>query len=453
MTPFPDKTALADVAGRTIVADAMHAPVRGQVAYLPDIAITVDAAGYITAVGQDIPADAIRLPQGCLLMPGLVDLHVHAPQFPQLGTALDVPLEDWLQTYTFPLEARYSDEDFAAGTYAALIAHMLACGTTTALHFATVHLPATQILVDTCLAQGQRALVGKVAMDHPDTCPGYYRDADAATAIAQTRALIDYVRNHPANGAELVHPVITPRFIPACTDDCLHGLGQLAAQTNTRIQTHVSESDWEHAHVRQRTGKSDTEALDHFGLLRPHTVLAHANFLSPGDMTLIAERKAGISHCPWSNIYFANAVFPLREALDRGVRVGLGTDISGGPIGTVWEAARMSIAASRLLEGGVDPDIPAEKRGRPDSRIDTATAFHLATRGGAEALGLEVGAFEVGMKFDAIAIDPHAPLGQIAPHASDSPQSLLEKVIYGATKANIAAVWTDGICRSRQHAA
>ncbi|SDW47287.1 amidohydrolase family protein [Roseicitreum antarcticum] len=443
MTPSPSQT----LAGKTIVADAFHAPTRGQVEFLPAAAITLDPDGVIAKVSHDIPDDAIHLPAGHVLLPGLVDLHVHAPQFPQLGSALDVPLEDWLQTYTFPLEARYSDTDFAASVYAALIDHMLRAGTTTALHFATIHLPATRILADICMAKGQRALIGKVAMDHPDTCPDYYRDADADTSVAETRALIDYINHHPDNADRRVLPVITPRFVPACTDACLHGLGALALETGTRVQTHVSESDWEHAHVFDRMGMSDTETLDHFGLLRDHTVLAHANFLSGTDMDLIAARGGGIAHCPWSNIYFANAVFPLRDALARGLRVGLGTDISGGPIGTVWEAARMSVAAARMLESGTDPARAPQERGRDAARIDIATAFHLATRGGAQALGLDVGSFEVGMRFDAIAIDPAAPLGQIVVYGETPPLQLLEKIIYGATKANVARVWSDGIQR------
>lgn len=439
----------SSLTGKALVADAFHAPTCGAVEFLPDIAIFIDADGRIEKVSHDIPADAARLPKGQYLLPGLVDLHVHAPQFPQLGSALDAPLEDWLQIYTFPLEAKYSDTTFAADVYGALIEHMLRCGTTTALHFATIHLPATRILADICIAKGQRALIGKVAMDHPDTCPDYYRDANADTAVSETRALIDYINAHPENANRRVMPVITPRFVPACTDACLHGLGQLAAETGTRIQTHVSESDWEHSHVRNRMGMSDTEALDHFGLLRDHTVLAHANFLSGSDMDLIAARNGGVAHCPWSNIYFANAVFPLREALARGVQVGLGTDISGGPIGTIWEAARMSVAASRMLDSGTDPARAPQDRGRAGARIDIATAFHLATRGGAKALGLDVGTFQPGMRFDAIAIDPAAPAGQIVSHGTPPPLQMLEKIIYGATKANIASVWSDGVQRVR----
>lgn len=433
----------------TLIADLFHAPERGHVTFLPHAAITFDGDGTILEVGDAAagPDDAFRLPKGTYLLPGLVDLHVHAPQYPQLGSALDEPLEDWLQTYTFPLEARYEDEDFAREVYGMLIDHMLRCGTTSAVHFGTVHLPATQALAQICLDKGQRALVGKVAMDHQDTCPEYYRDTSAESAVSGTHSLITYIRNLPGNDTGLVQPIITPRFVPSCTDDCLRGLGQLAAQTGVTVQTHVSESDWEHGFVAERMGMSDAETLDHFGLLREHTLLAHANFLSDQDMSLVRERGGGIAHCPWSNAYFAGAVFPLRAALERGLRAGLGTDISGGPIGTVWEAARMSIAASRMLETGVDPSKPACERGAGPARIDVATAFHLATRGGALAAGLETGAFEPGLKFDAIAVNPAAPLGQIAAHRDDTPDRLLEKMLYGATKANIEQVWTDGIRR------
>lgn len=103
--------------------------------------------------------------------------------------------------------------------------------------------------------------------------------------------------------------------------------------------------------------------------------------LSDDDMDMIQTRGGGIAHCPWSNAYFAGAIFPLKEALNRGLRAGIVTNISGGPIGTVWEAARMSIATSQMLEGGVAPRKPAAERGAGPAPIDVATAFHLATRG------------------------------------------------------------------------
>ena len=119
-------------------------------------------------------------------------------------------------------------------------------------------------------------------------------------------------------GRGLVRPIITPRFTPACTDDLLRGLGELAAATGVPVQTHCSESDWEHGHALERFGTTDTSALDAFGLLRPGTVLAHANHVTDDDAMLIGHRGAGIAHCPLSNAYFANAVLPVRHLVDRG---------------------------------------------------------------------------------------------------------------------------------------
>jgi guanine deaminase len=297
-----------------------------------------------------------------------------------------------------------------------------------------------------CLDHGQRAFVGKVAMDNPDECPDYYRDASTEAGIADTRALIDYVRSHPANRG-LVEPIVTPRFVPSCTDAMLEGLGALARECGCAVTTHCSESDWEHGYVLNRYGISDTEALDGFGLLTRRTVLAHSNLLSPTDMARIAERGSGVAHCPLSNVYFSNAVFPLRAALAKGVRVGLGTDISGGPSASMFDSCRMAIAASRMLEDGVDPALPGDRRGRPDSRIDFRTALHLATAGGADVLDLAAGRFAPGCHFDALLIDPHAGPSNLRRWDDDSDEDFVQKVVFGATRANITEVWTEGKAR------
>ena len=448
---------MTDLRGRWIAGDFFHAPSPGGHEFLADALVRVDGSGVIADVirsGETRHAAArqaarqagilVEVPAGQFLLPGFVDLHIHAPQYPQLGKALAVPLEDWLQRYTFPLEARYADAAFARRQYRLLVADLLAGGTTTALYFATLHEEATRILVDLCIEHGQRALVGKVAMDNPAECPADYRDASAATAIAGTRALLDYVAGHRDNHG-LVHAVATPRFIPSCTDALLEGLGEVVRSCGCHVQTHCSESDWEHGYVQARHGMTDTAALDRFGLVTRRTVLAHANFITADDMELIAARGAAVAHCPLSNAYFANAVFPLRAALEKGVRVGLGTDISGGPSASMIEAQRMAIAASRMLETGVDPALPASARGRPGSRIDFDTAFHLATAGGGAALDLPVGLFATGHHFDAIRIDPTAPGStlRIDPDL-DTPSDRLEKTINTASRANIAAVFVGG---------
>ena len=429
---------------RRYIGTFCHAPSPGVVDCLPDAVVEVDAAGAILRVVRAGEAGHAEAAQGAerlkgFVLPGFCDLHVHAPQWPQLGTALDVPLEVWLQKHTFPLEARYGDLDFARASYSGLVDELLSLGTTTALYFASIHVPATRLLADICLQKGQRALVGKVAMDNPEQCPPFYCES-TDEALSGTAAVIDYINGLPGG---LIKPVVTPRFIPSCTDEALAGLGQLARSCGCHVQTHCSESDWQHGYVRARHGMDDTDSLDRFGLLTRHTVLAHGNFLNDGNLETIRARGAGIAHCPLSNHYFSNAVFPLRRALDKGVRVGLGTDIAGGPSASSFDSMRWTVASSRALEDGVDAAKAPGERGIAGSSVDWKTAFYCATRGGAEALDLPVGAFEPGRRFDAFLVDPDAPGGTV--HLFDeAPEAALQKIVYTASKANIVRVWVDG---------
>jgi guanine deaminase len=361
-----------------------------------------------------------------------------------MGKALDVPLEVWLQKYTFPLEAKYADLEFARNAFESLVDTLLANGTTTTLYFATIHLPATKLLADICLRRGQRALIGRVAMDNPAECPDYYRDASPQAAESDTRAFIDYIRNLPGNADGLIQPVITPRFIPSCTDDTLGRLGALVAETGCHVQTHCSESDWEHAHVLERCGVTDTHALDGLGFLTRRTVLAHGNFIGDDDLALIRERGSAIAHCPLSNIYFSDAVLPLRRVLDAEVHVGLGTDISGGPSPSIFENARQAVNASRMLENGVDTTKPAAARGSPGTRIDSIAAFWLATAGGGEALDLPIGLFKEGYRFDAIVVDVNTPASNLQVYPDDTSADILQKIIYNAGRANVAKAWVGG---------
>jgi guanine deaminase len=433
---------------------AIHAP--DGVETLPQALIAIDAHGTIITVESSVPADDARLrdfrgsgrlislADDQILLPGLVDLHVHAPQFPQLGTALDLPLVEWLQAHTFPLESRYADVTFAEPVYTRLVETLLAHGTTTALYFATIHLPATQRLAELCLALGQRGLVGRVSMDHPGQCPDYYRDASAESAVADTRALIEFIRSMPGNESGLVRPVITPRFVPACTDALLESLGALAGETGCHVQTHCSESDWEHRHVKERCGCTDTAALDGAGLLGRRSVLAHGNFIELADVARIRARRAAVAHCPLSNIYFAGAVFPLQAMLEEGLHIGLGTDIAGGASASLFEAARQAVSSSRLLESGADPALPPERRGVPGSRIDFRTAFRLATAAGGEALDLPIGLFRPGYAFDAILLQSGLPDGSLIFGPEEAGDTILQRIVMGAGRGDIARVWVAG---------
>jgi guanine deaminase len=380
------------------------------------------------------------------LLPGLVDLHIHAPQWPQLGTGLDVPLERWLFDYTFPLEARYANPVFANEVWNHMVPTLLAHGTTTAVYYATIDEAATTSLAATCLSHGQRAFVGRVAMDRPEGTPDWYRDPDAATAVERSRRSIDAIRalaGHEPNA--LVQPILTPRFIPACTDELLAGMGELAAATGARVQTHCSESDWEHGYVLDRFGITDTAALARFGLVNDHSVLAHCDHMTVDDLDHVAHVGAAIAHCPLSNAYFGNAVFPVRRALARGVPVGLGTDIAGGAHPGLLHQSAMAVTASRYLEDGVNPSEPAATRGTADSRIDTVTSFWLATVGGANALGIPAGLLEPGRVFDAFAVtlgQPTSPLREW-PDVDDHARTF-EKIVRLAGPGDITQVWVNG---------
>lgn len=430
----------------TIRATVWQTPTRAALQVLDDVVITV-VAGQITSIvpASDSPvADSVDVVLGTdeVLVPGFIDLHLHAPQWPQLGTGYDLQLSEWLFEYTFPLEARYSDLDFAQSMWDSMVPTLLANGTTTAVYYGSVHTPATTALAQTCIDHGQRAWVGRVAMDHPEGTPEWYRDESADAALAATRESIEQIRRLD-DPRGLVQPIITPRFIPACTDELLESLGALAAETGLLVQTHCSEDDWEHQHVIERTGKRDATALDDFGLMRAATVLAHGGHLNDGDFALIQKRGAGIAHCPLSNIYFGNAVFPAQQALSAGVNVGLGTDVAGGPSSSILANAAQAVHSARMLEEGVDPARGSTERGRSGSRIDAITGFWLATVGGATVLDQPLGLLEVGRRFDAVSIS----LAEIAPaERGYSAERRFEQLVRLAGRREINGVWVDG-CR------
>lgn len=439
----------------------LHTPQLGTLEVLDNALISVDSKGNISRVIQrNAPehphalveaqnsGQLIALDQHHVFIPGLVDLHVHAPQWPQLGKALHRPLQDWLQAHTFPLEARYQDMRYAQQVYPSLVRTLLANGTTTAMYFATIHEQATELLASTCLELGQRAYVGRVAMDDPTQCPDYYRDNSAQSAVDASQRSIKHIRLMAGNDQQLVKPVVTPRFIPSCTNELLEGLGELAQRHSCHVQTHCSESDWEHQFVLDRLQKTDTKALLDFGLLSRHTVLAHSNFITDNDMSLIQEHGAGIAHCPLSNSYFADSVFPLRKALKKSLRVGLGTDIAGGHSASMFSSCQHAIHSSRMLETGVDTKIAPNKRGVPESRINFMEAFYLATAGGAEVLNSPTGSFDIGKKFDALVLKLDHPKNKLNEFSeTENWEDLLSSIVYNTQLVNIDQVWVDGIRR------
>ncbi|KKO54015.1 guanine deaminase [Paenibacillus sp. DMB20] len=385
------------------------------------------------------------LAEGQYFLPGFVDLHVHAPQWAQSGTALDIPLYDWLNTYTFPLESKFSDLDFAKKVYEDVVSTLLANGTTTALYFATVHKEASLLLAEICAHKGQRGLVGKVVMDDPQQNPESYRDKDTTTALKDTEEFILAVQELAKSTKQGVYPVVTPRFIPSCTDEALQGLGELAAKYDAYIQSHCSESDWAHGYVKDRFQKNDAFALNDFGLLRDKSVMAHCNFLDDDDARLFADTGTAIAHCPISNAYFANSVLPVAHFHSIGVEIGLGSDISGGFSPSLFDNIRQAVISSRMLEDGVNASLPAQHRGVPGSRITIDEAFYLATAGGGESLSLPIGRIQENYAWDVQIIDTKCPSAKLLIfNENEDLHDVFQKIMYLVRPEHIREVWVQG---------
>lgn len=355
-------------------------------------------------------------------------------------------LYDWLNTYTFPLEAKFSDLDFAQKVYQDGVSTLLANGTTTALYFATVHKEASLLLAQICAEKGQRGLVGKVVMDNPDQTSEIYRDVNTQTALKDTEEFILAVNDLSRKTKQGVYPVVTPRFIPSCTDDALRGLGELAAKYDTYIQSHCSESDWEHGYVQDRFQKNDAFALHDFGLLREKSVMAHCNFLNDEDADLFRETGTAVCHCPISNAYFANSVIPIAHLHSKGVEIGLGSDISGGFSPSLYDNARQAVISSRMLEDGVNTTLPADERGVPNSRITINEAFYFATAGGGESLSMPIGRLTENYAWDVQIIDTTVATAKLPIYTENEDlNDVFQKIMYLVRPENICEVWVQGV--------
>ena len=382
----------------------------------------------------------VTLSDDQVLLPGFIDLHVHAPQWPNAGLALDRPLYEWLEEYTFPLEAKFKDAKYAHLVYDNLVETLLANGTTTALYFGSVDNTGNLELVKSCLTHHQRGFVGKVVMDNPEQTPSYYRDESATAALNETENFIHEVANLNENQTIPVTPVITPRFLPSCTDDVLAGLGKLASKYDLPIQSHCSESDWENGYALATHGKRDATVLDEFGLLTDKSVMAHGTLLNGEDIQRFKNRGVGIAHCPISNVYFGNAVLPAKKLLSENVKVGMGTDISGGYDPSVYQNIRQAIMSSRLLNDGVDNEITPDLRGKHDAAITAKNAFYMATVGGAKSLNLVTGQIKEGYTADLQIVHAKYPtFGQ------QVPEDTFEKLMYQTTVSEIDHVMTQGV--------
>lgn len=398
----------------------------------------------------------IKLSESQFICPGFIDLHCHAPQYRQAGSATEVPLLEWLRQFTFPNEARCSDVAYAKDLYTKLVCRLLRNGTTTALYFATIHLEATKILADICQEKGQRAYIGKVCADQ--NSPDFYIET-TAESVRNTENFINYVHQMQkgrdiSEKDALIHPVITPRFIPTCSINLLYQLGHLAEKYDVHVQSHIAETADEVAFVHNLYSKigdgRDVAIFRETGLLTKKAVFAHGVYLTDNEVDEMVMSESALVSCPVANFLFSRGVTAIERFRKRGLKIGLGTDIGGGYCSNMLPVVRASVFGSRTV-GFVSLDrsctnLPVFNEPE-DGIIDFKAAFYLATLGGASALNIDsqIGSFEVGKQFDALVIDCNKDSQAFDYWRDDEMDILFEKWVNSGDDRNIIGVWVQGV--------
>ena len=354
--------------------------------------------GLVAGIFETLPERFANIPVhehgDRLILPGLVDLHVHASQYAYRGLGMDMELLDWLEENAFPEEARFADPAYAAAAYRVFANELTRSATTRASIFATVHRPATLLLMDLLEKAGLRGFVGKLNMD--SNCPDYLRETTEGS-LAETRRWLE-----ESAGFSGVRPVITPRFIPSCSEALMNGLGGLQRQFGAAMQSHLSENLSEIEWVKQLRPSTRFygEAYSQPGLFGGEcpTVMAHCIWSGEEERALMKERGVFLAHCPQSNMNVSSGIAPVRTWLREGQKAGLGSDVAGGAHLSIFRAMTDAIQCSKLRWRLVDDSLPA---------LTLPEALYLATKGGGEFFG-KVGSFEPGYEFDAIVMDDSA---------------------------------------------
>ncbi|OBZ89291.1 Guanine deaminase [Choanephora cucurbitarum] len=413
------------------------------------VLVVDNTSGLIAHVAQDVhdvkafltahsfqDAEIQELGPEQFLIPGFVDTHAHAPQYIFTGSGMDLPLLQWLKNYTFPTESNFKNPDYASKTYTKVIQRFLANGTTTCSWFATIHLEACQKLVDIIAQLGQRAYVGKVNMDQE--APEYYVET-TEESLRDTRLFIEYVKNKKN---ALITPVVTPRFAITCSSELMNGLTQLANEFNLPIQSHLCENPDEIKFTCSLFKKSQsyTGVYDDHGLLNERSYMAHCVHMTEEEVDLLAARQAGVSHCANSNFSLHSGVCDVRRLLNKGIKVGLGTDVAGGFSPSMLDAVRSSFFASKTVkiqQRDFHNNLDYQPLAPPE-------LLYLATMGGAEVLGLQdqIGNFKTGKAFDALWVDLEQ--GPIDIMGGETSLQKVEKFLFNGNHENLKHVYVQG---------
>ncbi|MCG8369999.1 MAG: guanine deaminase [Proteobacteria bacterium] len=350
-----------------------------------DRGLVVDVGDAGTLLAKLPAGTSVTDYSGKLIVPGMIDCHVHYPQLDIIGS-FGAQLLDWLNRYAYPAEAQFADPGHAREVAGEFVDQLLQNGTTTALVFGTVHAHSADAIFEAAEARGMRLIAGKVLMD--GNCPEELRD-DPETGYAESRALIE-----KWHGKGRLGYAITPRFALTSSEEQLAAAGRLAAEfPEVWIHTHLAENAEEVERIAQRfpESRSYLDVYDRFGLLRERSVFAHCLHMDETDRATMSEKGGAAAFCPTSNLFLGSGLFRLPAMRAAGVRCGLGTDVGGG---TSLSLLRTASAAYEVLH--------LQEHALPAMR-----ALFLATLGAAEALYLEdrVGNFTKGREADFAVLD------------------------------------------------
>ena len=363
-----------------------------------------------------------------LIIPGLTDLHVHAPQYTFRASGMDLELLDWLNTYAFPQEARYENLEFARSAYSIFAEDMKKSPNTRACIFGTLHVPATELLMELMDKTGLKTMIGKVNMDRNGS--PILQETSAEASAQATVAWIEDTLNRFEN----TMPILTPRFTPACTDQLMAKLSPIQKKYHLPMQSHLSENFGEIEWVKELCPSTHFygEAYHQFQLFGGDcpTIMAHCVHSSEEEFALMKKQGVYVAHCPQSNTNLSSGIAPARHYLEAGLHVGLGSDIAGGTSLSILRAMADAIQVSKLYWRLVDSSA------KP---LTLEEAFYLGTEGGGSFFG-KVGSFREGYEFDAVILNSST----IPTPLSLSPKDRLERLVYLSDERNITGKYVSG---------
>jgi len=383
--------------------------------------------GKIVAVGRTLKDSAARRPdgttvldcKGLVLLPGLIQAHIHLCQTLFRGLADDLALEAWLAKRIWPLEAAHTEESVY---WSAMLgaAELLLGGTTAILDMETVR--HTGAAFEGLESIGLRATAGKCLMDSASS-PASLREP-TERALQESADLC--AKWHGAADGRLRY-CFAPRFAPSCTGPLLRAVSDLAARAGAVIHTHAAETPLELQIVKQATGNDELSYLDSVGISGPRAALAHCVWVDKEGIARLARQGTNVVHCPSSNLKLGSGVAPIPEMLAAGCHVGLGAD--GAPCNNRLDAFEEMRVAALIQKPRLGPEA-----------LPAAQALELATLGGARALGLEaeIGSIEVGKRADLVVLDLEGL------HTQPAEADLISRIVYSARASDVRHVLVDG---------